>query len=280
MIIDGKQIAAEITDRTRQRVLALGRSVRLRAVVANPTPETESYLRIKAAQAKKAGIEMAVSDLKPGMTTLALAAAVRAAAADADALIVQLPLPEGVDLKPVLDMIPIEKDADVLSSAARARFARAGFLKPDPLVPPVVGAVQEIFERAGVDPKGKKAVVIGAGWLVGAPVAQWLEAQGAQVTTLIKGSERFGETVMNADIVVSGAGQPGLLTRSSLKAGAVLIDAGTSESGGAIVGDADPACAEIASVFTPVPGGVGPIAVAKLFENAVALAERARKNTA
>ena len=97
-----------------------------------------------------------------------------------------------------------------------------------------------------------------------------LRALGAEVSVVTKESGDLS-LLTDADIVISGAGVPGLIRPEHLKEGVVLIDAGTSESGGAIVGDADPACAEVASVFTPVPGGVGPVAVACLFRNVAAL---------
>ena len=109
--------------------------------------------------------------------------------------------------------------------------------------------------------------------MVGQPAAVWLEEMGADIFVLTRKSESLAE-LANADIVVLGAGSPHLVKPEMLKKGVVLIDAGTSESDGAIVGDADPACAEVANVFTPVPRGIGPIAVACLFQNAGELALR------
>jgi len=167
-------------------------------------------------------------------------------------------------------LIPIEKDADVLSSVAREEFRNATV---GALLPPIVAAVVEIFKNTKVKPLGKKAVVLGTGFLVGAPVATWLTQQGADVTVLNSKSADLSAALRAADIVVSGAGSPHLIKPDMLKQGVVLIDAGTSESSGEIVGDADPACAPKCSLFTPVPGGLGPIAVACLFGNAVTLAE-------
>jgi methylenetetrahydrofolate dehydrogenase (NADP+)/methenyltetrahydrofolate cyclohydrolase len=135
--------------------------------------------------------------------------------------------------------------------------------------------VDEIFRQNGIFASGKNAVVIGAGFLVGDPVAKWLRAQGAHVEVVTSSSANMTELLKTADIVVSGAGSPHLVKPTMLKSEVILIDAATSESNGIIVGDIDPECAEAASLFTPVPGGVGPIAVALLFENAVLLAERA-----
>lgn len=211
--------------------------------------------------------------LKEGSTTEDIMRAILLPGADA--VIVQLPLPESIDTSQVLDSIPLAQDADVLSRSAHERFESGD---ADALLPPVVGAVKEILERAHVEPTGKRAVVIGNGWLVGEPCAAWLHAKGAEVhvVTLESGDLSF---LKEAEIIVSGAGSPGLIKPEHLTPGVVLIDAGTSESGGAIVGDADASCAEIASVFTPVPGGVGPIAVACLFKNAAELALRSGLQT-
>lgn len=260
MIIDGRKMAAEVLARAKARAEALHRRPNVLVYVApEETAATRSYLKIKARSAEAAGCDFE--------ETRSLAPSSRA-----DAFVVQLPLPSDVDLSSVLNAIPLEQDADVLSSAAREKFER---MDVGALLPPVVAAVREIFEKNSVAVNGKKAVVIGAGFLVGAPCATWLEQQGAEVSVVTNASGNLKEALATADIVISGAGSPHLIKLEMLQQGVVLIDAGTSESGGEVVGDADPACAEKCSLFTPVPGGIGPLAVACLFENVVTLAERA-----
>jgi methylenetetrahydrofolate dehydrogenase (NADP+)/methenyltetrahydrofolate cyclohydrolase len=136
----------------------------------------------------------------------------------------------------------------------------------------VAGAVAEVLERHHVDVTGKKTVVVGAGKLVGKPVASMLAEMGAEVS-VVTSTEGSLEELKTADIVVLGAGSPGFVKPDMLKEGVVLIDAGTSESNGKLAGDADPSCAEVASVFTPVPGGIGPLAVAMIFKNLLALTQ-------
>lgn len=247
----------------------LARSPRILAIVANETPATKSYLSIKAKRAADAGCVLEVQQFPESVSVVELQSAITES--DADAIIVQLPLPEGIDAKIICDSIPVLKDADILSDAARQKFARGD---ADALVPPVVGAIADIFNVEKIEVKGKRSVVIGRGFLVGAPAAMWLAQQGAQVTVVNHSTQDFLEVIRDADIIVSGAGSPHLIKPAMLKKGCVLIDAGTSESNGTIAGDADPACAERCSTFTPVPGGIGPLAVACLFENAVALTER------
>ena len=270
MIVDGKAIAKDILAVTRARVtaLALPRPPVVRAITMAPSPATRSYLSIKTAQAKEAGFSMEVVTMENDASTTGLIEAVHKDGADA--VIVQLPLPDSVDTTAVLNAIPITKDADVLSKTAVAAFESQ---KVEALVPPVAAAVAEILARASVDPRGKRAVVVGKGALVGRPVAVLLSRMGADVRVVSKSTGDFEKEVPQADIIVSGAGVVGLVKPEHVKHGAVLIDAGTSGSAGGVAGDINPVCAARASVFTPVPGGVGPIAVACLFRNAASLLE-------
>jgi methylenetetrahydrofolate dehydrogenase (NADP+)/methenyltetrahydrofolate cyclohydrolase len=268
MIIDGRKIAGDILESARARILPLGRELVVRAIVMDPTGATESYLRIKSARASDAGMKMEVVQMAVNATTEEVMSAV--VASGADSVIVQLPLPETVTKDLILDEIPLSKDADVLSRQAYENFV---YRKSGALLPPVVAAIKEVLERTQTEIRGKRAVILGAGRLVGQPASVWLEEMGADILILTRQSESLAE-LAHADIVILGAGSPHLVKPDMLKKGVVLIDAGTSESNGAIVGDADPSCAEVASVFSPVPGGLGPIAVACLFQNAAELALR------
>lgn len=258
MIVDGRALANEVLARTKARAMRLSRPPRVVAYVAqDPTPTTRSYLNIKKKSAESAGCIFEERS-NPAFFK------------DADAAIIQLPASS--ETMALLDTIDINKDADVLSKAAREKFERGD---ADALLPPVVAAVRKILEYGDVAAAGKCVVVIGEGFLVGAPVATWFMQRHAKVVVLTKETEDILAVLRTADIIVSGAGAPHLIKPEHLKQGVVLIDAGTSESNGVIVGDADPSCAEKCSIFTPVPGGVGPLAVACLFENAVLLASRA-----
>lgn len=200
---------------------------------------TQSFVRIKQRVAERLGIE--VRAFPPDYYQEAFGC---------NGVIVQLPLSNAEE---ILAALPPEKDVDGLSRSPLVR-------------PPVAGAVEAILVSAGVSIAGKRAIVVGQGKLVGAPVAAFLREKAAEVEVVTHGHGSLA-TLVGADIVVLGAGEPGLVKKEMLKEGVVLIDAGTSESAGKLVGDADPACAEVASVFTPVPGGVGPLAVAMLFKN-------------
>ena len=271
MILDGQALASEVLVRAKARATILDTAPEVIAIVANETSATKSYLSIKEKRATDAGCVLHMKRFDADVSVERLEQAVSAASSEADAVVVQLPLPAGVDARTVCDAIPFDKDPDVLSSAARMKFEAD---ESDALIPPVASALAKILAAGDIDPKGKKAVVIGMGWLVGRPCATWLSHAGADVSHV---TDEFGTIAIlgEADIIVSGVGSPHFIQPEMLKEGVVLIDAGTSESNGKVAGDADPSCAEKCSLFTPVPGGVGPLAVACLFENAVTLAERA-----
>ena len=240
MTVDGKKIAEDI-------VAGLGSALhgkRLGIVVGTPDSATDSFIKIKSRVAGRLGVEVVRGELEELLKTC-------------DGVIVQLPIP---DSEALLAALPPEKDVDALGLA--------------PMVaPPVAGAIAEVLSRSGVDPRGKSAVVVGSGRLVGAPAAKLLRGLGADVSVITQTHGSLSE-LAGADIVVLGAGEPGLIKPAMLKQGVILIDAGTSEQGGKLAGDADPSCAEVASVFTPVPGGIGPIAVAMIFKNLFTLVKK------
>lgn len=267
MIIDGKAIAEDMYEALAKRRALFKQGIKLGIVVAAPSPVIESFVRIKTRAAAKLNIDMVRIDLPEGADTDAAIEVVKRLAEVTDSVIVQLPLPKTLDTDAVLSAIPPEKDVDALNPTIPE--------DKHPVFAPVALAVIELLKRAGVQIEGKKAVVVGAGRLVGAPSAVLLKRLGARVSmfTLTEGSAL---DLKDADIVVCGAGNPGFIKVEHIKEGVALIDAGASESKGRVMGDADPACANIASVFSPVPGGVGPVAVAMIFRNLFDLLEKAR----
>jgi methylenetetrahydrofolate dehydrogenase (NADP+)/methenyltetrahydrofolate cyclohydrolase len=252
MNVDGKALAEGVYARLPKKNLKLG------IVVGEQNPVIDSFVRIKEKAAEKLGVQLVREQLEDGATTDDAVKAVQKLSAATDGIIVQLPLPSRIDVEAVLASIPPEKDVDGISPAPRVR-------------PPVAEAVAEILTHHGVNPSGKYVLVVGHGRLVGKPVAMMLRQLGAQVA-VAEDSTNLKLHAPSADIIVLGAGEPGIVRPEDLKKGVVIIDAGTSEAGGKVKGDADPACAEVASVFTPVPGGVGPIAVAMIFKNLSELA--------
>lgn len=267
MKVDGMALASDVLAEVKEDLK--GKRPVVRAVVVRPSPATESYLSIKESRAEEAGMSLEVVRMKDDPTEEEVIAAVTAPGADA--VIVQLPIPESLDLERILGSIPLTQDADVLSAAAYARFENN---EAEALIPPVAAGVFEILSRNGVDPKGKKAAVLGRGRLVGKPCAALLARLGADVTVVHSKTENRDEVLRSADIIVSGIGKAHTITPDLVKEGVVLVDAGTSGAEGGVAGDIHPDCASKASLFTPVPGGVGPVAVACLFKNTARLVLR------
>ena len=173
-------------------------------------------------------------------------------------VIIQLPLPEQIKTQYILDGIIPEKDPDMLSSRSIGLFS-SGRSK---ILPPVVGAVKHIFEKNGVEARGRSAVVLGAGRLVGRPIATWLMSHGAAVTVIDENTTDPTLHTLNADIIISGMGMPHLITKDMVKDGVIAIDCGIAvakdeiasrhEMRSRLAGDIDPAVAEKASLFSPL----------------------------
>ncbi len=267
MIIDGKAIAEDMYEALGKRRTLFAEPIRLGIVVVGHNLVIESFVGMKVKAATRLGVEMVRTSVSESVTTDDVVREIQKLGETTDAVIVQLPLPKHVDINSALSAVPKEKDVDALNPTIPEgeRLVHA----------PVALAVVEILKRNNIKIEGARTVVVGAGRLVGKPSAWLLKSLGANVSlfTLQQGSI---EDLKDADIVVSGAGNPGFIKPEHLKEGVALIDAGTSELKKKLHGDADPACAEKASVFTPVPGGVGPVAVAMIFRNLFDLVDKRR----
>ena len=260
-IIDGKKIADAIGGRLKLRLKKFPPLV-LAVIVVGNNPVSRRYIRAKIEQARLLGIDVRVHEYGEAITEGELKQEIIRLGADISiqGLIVQLPLPRHLDTDRVMTALPKTKDVDALSA--------------HPLVnSPVVEAVREILLMAGQKPKGLTAAVIGAGRLVGRPVANWLAKNGAKVV-MVNNIEKERQVLKTVDLIVSGVGKPHIIKPADIKEGVIIIDAATSEDNGQLSGDADPACAQSCLVFTPVPGGVGPITLVKLFENLAILSGR------
>jgi methylenetetrahydrofolate dehydrogenase (NADP+)/methenyltetrahydrofolate cyclohydrolase len=269
MQIDGRAIAAHIRNEVADRIQASGHTYTLSIIAVAPTGATRSYMAIKQRTAAVVGMSLYEQTLPADIGEEEVVAAVQAAANSSDGVVVQLPLPEHMDMHRVLDAIPHTHDVDVLSSAAREQSAAGTY----PILPPVVAAMAEVLARYHIPLAGKKVVVVGSGYLVGAPAATWFSSQGSSVTVIDRDVQEHADVTKRADILISGVGKADLITPDMVGEGVIVLDGGASDvaGSGTPAGDVDPAVAEHSALFTPVPGGIGPIAVACLFRNLVML---------
>lgn len=264
MVIHGRDIAEEIYGEIKGMLEAKSVSPVLTVFTCEPNFETKKYLALKERAASQLGIELSVIQLPDTIATDKVVVDIEAARAHTDAIVVQLPFPEQIDIHTVLKSIPQDMDADALSYNGSVTG----------ILPPVVGAIYEIAKRTDFTFESKRVVVVGEGRLVGRPAALYAKARGADVTVVTKETVNLTDVLRGAEVIISGAGQPHLITPDMVAEGVVLFDAGTSESAGVLVGDIHPDCAGKASIFTPVPGGIGPITIAVLLKNVVFLALR------
>lgn len=273
MIVDGRAIAEEIYKDLKEKIKRQKRTPILSAIAVEPDFATKRYLEIKKRAAERIDAVMNVIELPSNASTGDIVTALKAEIPKCNGVIVQLPLPERIDTQEVLRALPASHDVDVIGSEAHEKISAKG-----DAMSPVAGAIEEIVKRHHIDIKEKHAVVVGEGRLVGAPAAKLLSKRGAHVVVTNKDTESLEAYTKVADILVLGAGVPGLITPKMVKEGVVIFDAGTSEEAGKLVGDADPACADKASLFTPVPGGIGPITIAILFRNLTVLVSQKEKS--
>jgi methylenetetrahydrofolate dehydrogenase (NADP+)/methenyltetrahydrofolate cyclohydrolase len=267
--IDGKKIAKEIASGLKKQVAELRKKPVLAVISIDQNDVGESYIKSKKSFGESIGVDVSLHKFSEDTDPEVLRLSVRAVIDSSDCAIVQLPLPKHLDERKILNLIPPEKDPDVLNSFSKELFEKC----KGSVLPPVAGAIAEILQRNDVSLKGKKVVVLGKGRLVGAPVAAWLRCNGMLPKAFDKKDDPkvIEEALKNADAIISGIGSPNFVKSNMIKDGVVLIDAGTSGQSGQVFGDIDPSCAKKSSLYTPVPGGVGPIAVAKLFENLLIL---------
>ena len=268
MRIDGKLIAEAVKVQVTADLKRLPKMPTLAILVSQETPVIRTFINIKKKVAETLGVPM----VEYGHNALANEGDFLHQLLDAahkhDGIVVQLPLSPHLSIESVRNILPITHDVDVLGTTAYGQFSENRL----PILPPVSGAIDAILRHHQMTLRGKNVVVIGAGLLVGAPSARYATRMGAASVTVVtdtKGS--LAEALLNADVIISGAGVPGLVKPEMIKDGVLIFDAGTSESGGKVVGDEDPLCETKAALFTPTPGGIGPVTVAMIFHNLVHL---------
>ncbi len=269
VLMDGNRLRDEIVADLNRRITDLGNPhVCLATVLVGEDKPSQIYIRNKRKKAEEAGMVSKHIGLGVDATQADVEQAVRDLANDPDVhgILVQLPLPEGLDAEPVLDLIPPEKDVDGLTERSMGRLVRGR----DGHVPCTPLGVMRLMERYGVETSGKRAVVIGRSTLVGLPQVLLLGRKGCDATPTLAHS-RSGDLAAicrEADIIVAAVGVAGLVTAEFVKPGAAVLDVGISRTADGIQGDVDfDAVESIAGAVTPMPGGTGPMTLGCLMEN-------------
>ncbi|MCX6769977.1 MAG: bifunctional 5,10-methylenetetrahydrofolate dehydrogenase/5,10-methenyltetrahydrofolate cyclohydrolase [Candidatus Micrarchaeota archaeon] len=265
-IIDGKKIADAMLEAAKLRVAKLSKKPCLAIVIAGDDPASLVYTKKKHDACARVGIESRNVKLPASASEKEIISEVKKLNSDrgVDGILVQLPLPDGIDEDAVLSSVALEKDVDGFHAENFGRLA-LGIGKIAPCTPK---GVMHLLKESGVSVSGKNAVVIGKSRIVGKPLALLLLNEGATVTVCHSKTRDLATHTRGADIICSAVGKPRLVTADMVKEGAVVIDIGTSKENEKLIGDVDfEKVKEKAALITPVPGGVGPMTIAMLIEN-------------
>ena len=270
VIVNGKELSQRVEDRLEAQVEKLMDKPSLGIYVVGDDKATAMYVKKKRELADRIGVNFYEFIFEADVSEQELLDHIENHQQNVDGIVVQLPLPSHIDQQAVCNAIPVDKDPDMLNQETMAVYEQGDMS----ILPPVTSAVDEILNTYHIEVKDKKVFVIGKGKLVGGPVITYFKNKGVEVRAVDKQDADFSELSLSADIIVSGAGVSDLVTPDMIKDGAVLIDGGTSGSSGSLRGDIDWACAQKSSLFSRSPGGIGPLTVASLFKNFIALVEK------
>ncbi len=273
-LMDGKRVAAETLEHARRRVGRIvdrtGVTPCLATVLVGADPASVTYTQMKRKRCEGVGMKSMKVELPEATTTEQLVAEIVRLGKDdlVHGILLQHPSPPHVDERAAFEAIPVAKDVDgvTFGSFAHMWFGEAGFASCTP------GGIVRLLDAYSVEIEGRHAVVIGRSAILGKPMAGLLLDRNATVTICHSRTQHLGGVVQQADIVVAAVGKPRFVQGDWIKPGAVVMDAGYNEGN---VGDVDfDAAAEVASLITPVPGGVGPMTIATLIDQTVTGAAR------
>lgn len=276
-IIDGKTIAQqvrnEVAEQVKQRLAASKRAPGLAVVLVGENPASQIYVASKRKACEEVGFISRSYDLPASTTEPELLALIDKLNADKeiDGILVQLPLPAGIDNVKVLERISPDKDVDGFHPYNVGRLCQ----RAPKLRPCTPRGIVTLLERYNIDTYGLNAVVVGASNIVGRPMSMELLLAGCTTTVTHRFTKNLRHHVENADLLIVAVGKPGFIPGDWIKPGAIVIDVGINRlESGKVVGDVDfEAASERAAFITPVPGGVGPMTVATLIQNTLQACE-------
>ena len=272
-LIKGKPIAERIRAQVAVDVAAIGH-IGLVTVLVGDDPASDVYIRLKHKAAVEAGIDAIDLRLPEETSEADLLAKVEELDGDpdVDAILVQLPLPKQIDEAKVIRALAPAKDVDGFHPFNAGQL----YLGRQTLVPATPLGVMAMLAEHQIELDGARAVVIGRSDIVGKPMAHLLMQANATVTICHSHTKDLARHTLDADVLVAAVGVPAMVSPDMVKTGGVVIDVGINRTDAGLVGDVDPGAAEVARYLTPVPGGVGPMTIACLLENAVRCARYRR----
>jgi methylenetetrahydrofolate dehydrogenase (NADP+)/methenyltetrahydrofolate cyclohydrolase len=273
----GKPLAERIRAEVAEEVRRIGR-IGLVTVLVGDDPASDIYIRLKHKAAVEAGFETIDLRLPAETTEEALLAQLAElnGSDDVDAILVQLPLPGHIDEDRIIRAVTPAKDVDGFHplNAGELYLGRPAIVSATPR------GVMALLAEHRIELDGTRVVVIGRSPIVGKPVSMLLQQANATVTLCHSHTRDLARHTLDAEVLVVAAGVPGLVLPDMVELGSVVVDVGMNRTEAGLVGDVDPGAAEVAAFMTPVPGGVGPMTIACLLENAVQCARYRRGDLA
>ncbi len=265
-ILDGKMVSKKIHEEVKQEVSKLDKKPCLLVILVGDDQASQIYVASKEKACKKVGMLSKTICLGKNTSQKALIDIIQKANDDKNitGILVQMPLPDHMNEKAVVDAISPLKDVDGLHALNQGKL----MLGEEGIIPATPKGVMRLLSEYHVPLKGKNALVIGRSILVGKPVAQLLLKENATVTIAHSKTQNLKELCLTMDVIVCAVGKPKTITEDMVKEGAVIVDVGINRVLGTLVGDVDYLLvAPKTSRITPVPGGVGPMTIACLLEN-------------
>jgi methylenetetrahydrofolate dehydrogenase (NADP+)/methenyltetrahydrofolate cyclohydrolase len=277
-IIDGNKLRNEILAKVKKEVADLPFTPIFCDVLVGEDLASIQYVEIKAKRAESVGIKFHNAKFPSSISTADLVKEIETLnkIPNMCGIIIQLPLPAHIDSQAILDSVDPRLDVDCLGKIQSEKFysgeTAGGISFPTAL------ACMAVLDSLNLDLVGKNICVLGQGKLVGKPVTALLKFRGLNPETIRSKTENKEQLIKEADIIISGMGKGKYITGDMIKKGVVLIDAGTSEDEGSLVGDIDfESVKDVAGYISPVPGGVGPVTVAMLLKNVLIVAKKLRR---
>lgn len=271
-IIDGRKTRDALLPELTEKIKTLLKPPTLAIIQVGNRDDSNSFIKAKKSFAAKIGVLERHIQLLESISTAELVKVVQECNADKNiqGIIVQLPLPIGIDRDSVIDAIDPRKDADGLTAKNVKAWLEG---REDATMPATARGIKELLAFNGIDLFGKKVTIIGRSMLVGKPIAMMCLNENATVTVCHSKSENLANETKSADIIISAAGKSKLIGKDHVKAGQIVIDVGISRGvEGKLTGDVDfDVVKDVVAAISPVPGGVGPMTVLGLFQNLVDL---------
>lgn len=256
---EGKKIRDQILAELKEKIALLGPAPTLAVIIVGNNPVSLSYVGLKRKSAKEIGVQYRIYSYNERTVEEKIRREIENLNQDEEVggIMIQMPLPPGFDRNQLIGAVSPSKDIDGL------RYCLGLESK---FIPPVILAIEKALNETGVNLAQAAIAIIGRGFLVGGPLYRYFgDSKNIKIFNSL--DNKALKFIKKADVIISATGRAGLVQSNMIKEGVILIDAGTSESRGELIGDIDPAAFTKASFYTPVPGGIGPVTIACLMRN-------------